>query len=168
MAENLPFTFEIALVANNHHGEVVLVLYTQDLLLEDSNFLKTLARCDGVDKQKSFSSAHVLLAHGAVLFLAGGIENVEESDFIIDDALLAIRVYKKKRHLVSHLFLFVGCQALLVSDAPSLAQRPSAPTFDCRVIFVDKVALDKLDGQARFAYTTTADDDELVFSHELY
>lgn len=40
-------------------------------------------------------------------------------------------------------------------------------TFDCRVVLVDEVALDQLDGQARFTDTTAADDDELVLSQEL-
>lgn len=37
-------------------------------------------------------------------------------------------------------------------------------TFDSGVILVDKVSLDELDGQARFTDTTSADNDELVFS----
>jgi hypothetical protein len=41
------------------------------------------------------------------------------------------------------------------------------PTFDCRIILIDEMALDELDGQAGFADTTAADDDELVFSQEL-
>lgn len=40
-------------------------------------------------------------------------------------------------------------------------------TFDCRVIFIDEVALDQLDGQARLADTTATDDDELVFPQKL-
>lgn len=40
-------------------------------------------------------------------------------------------------------------------------------TFDGRVIFVDEMALDQLDGQARFTDTTAADNDELVLSQEL-
>lgn len=40
-------------------------------------------------------------------------------------------------------------------------------TFDCRVIFIDEVALDKLDCEARFAHTTSTDDNELVFPEEL-
>jgi hypothetical protein len=47
----------------------------------------------------------------------------------------------------------------------SLAERRR--TFDCRVILVDEVALDQLDGQAGLADTTTADNDELVLSQEL-
>lgn len=42
-----------------------------------------------------------------------------------------------------------------------------ASTFNCRVVFVDKVRLDQLDGQARFAYTASTDNDQLVFSQEL-
>lgn len=40
-------------------------------------------------------------------------------------------------------------------------------TFDCRVVLVDEVALDELDGQTRFTDTTTADHHQLVLSQEL-
>lgn len=40
-------------------------------------------------------------------------------------------------------------------------------TFNCWIVFVDKVALDQLDGQARFAYATTANHDQFVFSEKL-
>lgn len=45
----LPLALQIALVAYHHHGEVVLVLDTQDLLLEGGDFLEALSRRDGVD-----------------------------------------------------------------------------------------------------------------------
>lgn len=41
------------------------------------------------------------------------------------------------------------------------------PTFDCGIVLVDEMALDQLNGQARFTDTTTANNDELVLSHEL-
>lgn len=40
-------------------------------------------------------------------------------------------------------------------------------TFDCGIILVDEVALDQLDGQARFTDTTTADNYQLILSQEL-
>ena len=40
-------------------------------------------------------------------------------------------------------------------------------TFDCGVIFVHEMTLYELDGQARFAHASTADDDELVLSQKL-
>lgn len=40
-------------------------------------------------------------------------------------------------------------------------------TFDCRVIFVDEVALNQLNGQAGFTDTTAADDDQLVLPQKL-
>lgn len=35
-------------------------------------------------------------------------------------------------------------------------------TLDGRVILIDEVALNELDGQGRFAYSTTTDDDAVV------
>lgn len=43
----------------------------------------------------------------------------------------------------------------------------AALTLDGRVIFIYKVTLDQLDGQARLSDTTAADYDELVLSEEL-
>jgi hypothetical protein len=37
-------------------------------------------------------------------------------------------------------------------------------TFDGRVIFVDKVTLDELDGEAGFTDTASTNNDEFVFS----
>lgn len=40
-------------------------------------------------------------------------------------------------------------------------------TFNRRIIFVDKVALDQLDRQTRLSDTTTADNDELILAQKL-
>lgn len=101
MLEDFSLALQITLVADNNHGEVVLVLDSQNLLLESGDFLETLARCDGVDEQETFTRAHVLLSHGAVLLLAGGIEDVEKGDFIVNDTLLAVRVCTSGRAQVS-------------------------------------------------------------------
>jgi hypothetical protein len=74
---DLTLALEIALVADNDHGEVVLVLDSQNLLLEGGDFLEALAGCDGVDEEETLSGPHVLLAHGAVLLLASGVEDIE-------------------------------------------------------------------------------------------
>lgn len=40
-------------------------------------------------------------------------------------------------------------------------------TFDGRIVFIDKVALDELDGQTRFTNSTASDYDELILAKEL-
>ena len=40
-------------------------------------------------------------------------------------------------------------------------------TLYCRIVLVDEVALDQLDGQAGFTDTSATDDDELVLSQKL-
>lgn len=40
-------------------------------------------------------------------------------------------------------------------------------TFDRGIIFIDEVALDELDCEARLAHTSSTDNDELVFPQEL-
>lgn len=40
-------------------------------------------------------------------------------------------------------------------------------TLNCRIIFVDEMALDELDGKARFTDATASNHDQLVLSQEL-
>jgi hypothetical protein len=44
---------------------VILVLDAQDLLVELGDFLKGVARGDGVDEKETFAGTHVLLAHSS-------------------------------------------------------------------------------------------------------
>lgn len=77
--------------------------------MERANFLERIAGGDRVNQEESFTSAHVLLAHSSVgserqgllaaeyyspiFLLTSGVEDVEQCDFFIDNALLAVRVY---------------------------------------------------------------------------
>lgn len=81
---------EIAFVADDNDREVVLVLNAEDLLLECHDFFKGLTRCDGVDQEEAFARSHILFAHGRVFFLSGGIEDIQQSDLIVNDTLLAV------------------------------------------------------------------------------
>lgn len=40
-------------------------------------------------------------------------------------------------------------------------------TFDCGIVFVNKVGLDELDGQTRLSHAASADNDELVLAQKL-
>jgi len=91
---DLSLAVEITLVANDNHGEVVLVLDAENLLLEGHDLLEALAVGYRVDEQEALARAHVLLAHGRVLLLAGGVEDIEQGDLVVDDALLAVRVWR--------------------------------------------------------------------------
>jgi len=70
---DLALVIQIALVPDNDHGEVVLVLYSQNLLLKGCDLIKALPRRDRVHKQETLAGAHVLLAHCRVFFLASRI-----------------------------------------------------------------------------------------------
>lgn len=94
LCRHLPLAVEIALVANDDHGEVVLVLYSQDLLLESHNLLEALPVGYRVDEQEALSCAHVLLTHGRVLLLSSCVEHIEQRNLVVDDALLAVRVWR--------------------------------------------------------------------------
>lgn len=77
--------------------------------MESANFLERVAGGDRVNEEEAFTSAHVLLAHGSVkserqglsaveyhspvFLLTSGVEDVEQCDLFINDALLAVRVY---------------------------------------------------------------------------
>jgi hypothetical protein len=87
---HLTLALQITLVANDNHGEIVLVFDSQNLLLEGGDFLKTLARSNRIDQQEALSSSHVLFTHSTVFFLACRVQDIKEGDLFIDDALLPI------------------------------------------------------------------------------
>ena len=72
----LSVALQIAFVAHDDDGEVVLVLYPEDLLLEGHDFLEALPARNAVHQQEPLARPHVLLPHGRVLLLAGGVENI--------------------------------------------------------------------------------------------
>jgi len=61
---DLTLVLEIALVSNEHHWEVILVLDPKDLLMELVDFLERLPGGYRVSEDESFPSPHVLFAHG--------------------------------------------------------------------------------------------------------
>jgi len=62
---DLTLVFEIALVPNEHHRKVILVLDPEDLLMELVDFLKRFSSGYRVYEDEAFSGAHVLFAHGS-------------------------------------------------------------------------------------------------------
>ena len=60
---HLPLVLQVALVGYNDDWERVLVLHAEDLLMEGADFLKRVARSDGVDQEEALARAHVLFAH---------------------------------------------------------------------------------------------------------
>lgn len=147
---NFSFALQIALVSHNDHGEVVLVLDPQDLLLEGCDLFETLAGRDGVDEQEALACPHVLLSHGRVLFLAGGVEDIEQRDLVVNDTLLSVRV--------------CGRGSI---DAARTDWTGVQHTLDCWVVFIDEMTLDQLNRKTRFTDTTAADNHQFVLSQEL-
>lgn len=147
---NLSLALQIALVAHNDHGEVVLVLDSQDLLLEGCDLFETLAGRDGVNEQETFACAHVLLSHGRVLFLAGGVENIEQRDLVVNDTLLSVGVCDKG--------------SIDAANRDGIGVRH---TLDCWVVFIDEMTLDQLNRKTRFTDTTSADNHQFVLSQKL-
>jgi len=70
---DLPLILQVALVSDDDDGEEVLILYSQDLLVEGADFLEGVAGCDGVHEKEALARAHVLLSHGAILLLTSSI-----------------------------------------------------------------------------------------------
>jgi hypothetical protein len=104
---NFTLAFEITLVSNNDDWEIVLVLYTKNLLLELLNFFEALPRRDRVHEQESFAGAHVLFTHRRVFFLSGRVQYVEKCDLIIDHTLLAVRICSHVSAYVSFVLLLL-------------------------------------------------------------
>lgn len=94
---NLSLALQIALVSDNDDWKIVLVLDSQDLLLEGHDLLERLSAGDAVDQKETLAGAHVLLAHSRVLLLSGGIKDIEKGDLLVNDALLAVGIWEGRK-----------------------------------------------------------------------
>jgi len=108
---NLPFIFQVTFVGRNDDRESVLVLDSKDLLVERGDFFEGVPGGDRIDQEEALSGAHVLLPHGAawlssvspcqsmrsvdkpVFFLSCRIQDVQQGHLIVNDTLLAIRIF---------------------------------------------------------------------------
>ena len=66
---HLALVLEIALVGDDDDGERVLVLHSEDLLVEGRDLFKRVARGNRIDEQEAFPCTHVLLTHRTVSFM---------------------------------------------------------------------------------------------------
>lgn len=69
--------FEVSLVSNHQHRELVPVLDSQDLFVEAWELVEAATVCHGEDEQKTLTRTHVLLPHGAELLLSSRVQNCE-------------------------------------------------------------------------------------------
>jgi len=90
---NLAFVLQIRLIGDDDNREGVLILHTEDLLVEDADFLKRVSGSNGVDEKEALASPHVLLPHSAIFLLTGRVEDIEEGDLVVDDTLLTVRIF---------------------------------------------------------------------------
>lgn len=63
---NLALILQIALVCDNDDWERVLILDTENLLMESADFLKGVTRGDGVHEKETLPCPHVLFSHSTV------------------------------------------------------------------------------------------------------
>ena len=141
LSRNLPLALQVALIAHNNDGETIAILDAQDLLLEHLDLLERLPRRDAVHEQEALARAHVLFPHRAVLFLPGGVEHVEQGDLFVDDALFAVGIWLPGAG--------GGVRGWMESGGGWGRDRGmrgeeegGGYTFDCGIVFVDKVRLD--------------------------
>ncbi len=59
----MTFVFQITLVRYDDDGEGILVLNTENLLVERADFLEGVAGGDGIHKKETLAGTHVLFAH---------------------------------------------------------------------------------------------------------
>jgi len=89
---DLALVLQVTLISDQDNWETILVLDSQDLLVERANFLEGVPGGDGVDEQEPLARAHVLFPHGAVFFLASGVKDIKKGNLIINHTLLSVRV----------------------------------------------------------------------------
>jgi len=73
--------------------------------MECADFFKGVAGGDAVNEEEAFACAHVLLAHCSIFFLTCCVQNVQQSDLFVDQALLAIRVFDSRIILINEMTL---------------------------------------------------------------
>ncbi len=85
--------FQIYLVANEYHGYREVVLHSSDQFSHGIDLLEGSSGGDIVDEEEALSGSHVLIAHCRVFFLASSIQNIQQTNFVVDDQLLAIGIF---------------------------------------------------------------------------
>jgi len=102
---DLALVGKIAFVAAEDHWDVVDVLDTEDLFAEGCDFIEGAAGSDSVNEEEALASAHVLIAHCAVLLLAGGIKDIEEGGLTVDCNLLPVAILDGRIVLINEVVL---------------------------------------------------------------
>lgn len=83
----------VALVADEDHRDVLLLLDAEDLRAEFVAVVERGRRVDGVDEDEAVSGAHVGVSQRRELFLSGGIQDVEHDGLAVDVDLLSVEVF---------------------------------------------------------------------------
>jgi hypothetical protein len=94
LLRHLSLALQITLIAYDDDREIILILNSQDLLLEDQDLIEALSACNAVHQEESFTGSHILLSHRRVFFLAGSIEDIEKGNLVVDYALLAVGIWE--------------------------------------------------------------------------
>lgn len=82
--------------------------------------------------------------------MAGGVEDIEQRDLVVNDALLSVRVCDKG--------------SIDTANRDGIGVRR---TLDCWVVFIDEMTLNQLNRKTRFTDTTSADNHQFVLSQKL-
>lgn len=90
---NLTLCLQICLVPDQHDGEVISVLDSEDLREELAHLVETLPIINGKHQQEAVAGAHVLLSHGTELLLACGVQDVQPGRDAIHGADLGVGVF---------------------------------------------------------------------------
>lgn len=93
---DLPFILQVALVRHDDDGEVILVLYAQDLLVKREDLIEAVTRGDAVYQKEALPRPHVLFPHGRVLLLSGCVQDIEQCHLFVNHTLFAVRVLNRR------------------------------------------------------------------------
>jgi len=83
---------QIALVADENAGNVVILLDAENLRAEGRDFVEGSSGSNIVHHQEALTSTHVLITHSGKLLLSGCVENVQKTSLRINLNLLAVRI----------------------------------------------------------------------------
>ena len=72
-------------------SHLLRILHSLDLLSVGGDILETLGVVDGEDYEEALPGPHVLVPHGAVLLLACGVEDIQQTGLSVNNHLLPVR-----------------------------------------------------------------------------
>jgi len=137
---HFPPLAQVALVAHQKEGYVLVVLHSQYLVPEISRGLETVVVGDGEDAEETLAAAEVIVADGRVVLLPGRVQDVDLHLLAVQHHLLAIGI-RLGRFIVFHKLIVMNCRVRADLPTPPLPTMMTLWTTGWLGVFLDAIFL---------------------------